>query len=81
MIFFYFFFRIKPLNTNKFRTPNIGDQYFYTIKDTDNLLTVEEWHMKFIETKSNTSLRNIINTKPTTSQESTSSLYDTASKG
>lgn len=71
------------MNTTRFHTANIGDQYYYTIKDTDNLLTVEEWHNKYVEATFNSALRTIINKKPTTSNEpsATSSLYNTASRG
>jgi len=72
------------LNTTRFHKANIGDKYFYTIKDTDNLITMEEWHKKYIEATLNPVLRAIINKKPKTSEEpspSTSSLYNTVPRG
>lgn len=69
MFFCISFIRLRALNATKLHKVNVGDQYRYTIKDTDNLLTVKQWRAKYINT-----FKRIIHTKPKCSKLSNNSF-------
>lgn len=46
---YYYIFRLKSIDLFESCSIQIGDTHWYTIKDTDNMMTMKQWRAKCTE--------------------------------